>query len=104
MAAFPGDEILSEESPLQPSAYDGRVWFIDPLDDTKGYLAGRDTAGVMIGLRENGTPKLGVVYLPFRNEWYHAELGQGAFRVKNGQTVTLKVPIVLHKALQAQAL
>lgn len=69
--AFPNDEILSEESPLLPNSYAGRVWMIDPLDDTKGYLAGRDTAGVMIGLLEAGKPKLGVVYLPFRNQWYY---------------------------------
>lgn len=88
---FPNDEILSEESPLQPSSYEGRVWMVDPLDDTKGYVAGRDTPGVMIGLLEKGKPKLGVVYLPFRNEWYYGEAGKGAFRIKNGVTQQLHV-------------
>jgi len=90
--AFPDDEILSEESPLRPSSYEGRVWMIDPLDDTKGYLAGRDTAGVMIGLLEAGKPKLGAVYLPFRDEWYYGETGNGSFRVKDGHTMKLKAP------------
>jgi 3'(2'), 5'-bisphosphate nucleotidase len=90
---FPGDKILSEESSLRPESYEGRVWMIDPLDDTKGYLAGRDTAGVMIGLLENGTPKLGVVYLPFRDLWYFAEKDKGAYRVANGVKVDLKVPL-----------
>lgn len=90
--AFPDDEILSEESPLRPSSYEGRVWMIDPLDDTKGYLAGRDSAGVMIGLLESGKPKLGAVYLPFRNVWYYGEAGKGSFRVKDGETVRLKAP------------
>lgn len=89
--AFPNDEILSEESPLRPDSYNGRVWMIDPLDDTKGYLAGRDTAGVMIGLLENGEPKLGLVYLPFRDQSYFGEKGQGSYRVKNGKTIRLKV-------------
>lgn len=89
--AFPNDEILSEENPLQPSSYDGRVWMVDPLDDTKGYVAGRDTAGVMIGLLDKGKPVLGVVYLPFRNEWYCGEAGKGAFRVKDGTTQQLRV-------------
>jgi 3'(2'), 5'-bisphosphate nucleotidase len=88
---FPNDEILSEESPLQPSSYEGRVWMIDPLDDTKGYIAGRDTPGVMIGLSEKGRPILGVVYLPFRNEWYYAEKGKGAFRVKHNKTYQLHI-------------
>jgi len=89
---FPEDEILSEENELLPGSYDKRVWMIDPLDDTKGYLAGRDSAGVMIGLLEAGKPKLGAVYLPFRNEWYYGEAGKGSFRVKDGQTVRLKTP------------
>jgi 3'(2'),5'-bisphosphate nucleotidase len=88
---FPNDEILSEENPLQPSSYEGRVWMVDPLDDTKGYVAGRDTSGVMIGLLEKGKPIMGVVYLPFRNEWYYGEAGKGAFRVRDGVTQQLHV-------------
>jgi 3'(2'), 5'-bisphosphate nucleotidase len=89
--AFPNDEILSEENTLQPSSYEGRVWMIDPLDDTKGYVAGRDTPGVMIGLSEQGEPILGMVYLPFLSEWYYGELGKGAFRIKDGVTRQLQV-------------
>lgn len=88
---FPDDEILSEENPLQPSSYEGRVWMVDPLDDTKGYVAGRDTPGVMIGLLEKGRPIMGVVYLPFRNEWFYGQAGKGAFRIKDGRTKQLCV-------------
>lgn len=88
---FPNDEILSEENPLQPSSYEGRVWMVDPLDDTKGFVAGRDTPGVMIGLSKQGKPILGVVYLPFRNEWYYSEVGKGAFRIKDGVTQQLRI-------------
>jgi len=88
---FPLDEILIEENPRQPSSYQGRVWMIDPLDDTKGFVAERDTPGIMIGLLNHGKPALGVVYLPFRNEWYYGETGKGAFRVKNGVTRRLLV-------------
>lgn len=91
-AAFPGDDILSEESPLLPESYDGRVWMIDPLDDTKGYLRGENTSSVMIGLLEAGKPKLGLVYLPFRDEYYYGEVGKGSFVVRNGQTIRLKAP------------
>lgn len=88
---FPNDEILSEENPLQPSSYEERVWMVDPLDDTRGFVAGRDTPAIMIGLLEKGKPILGVVYLPFRNEWYYAEAGKGAFRVRAGVTQQLRV-------------
>jgi 3'(2'), 5'-bisphosphate nucleotidase len=90
-SAFPNDEILSEENPLQPTSYEGRVWMVDPLDDTKGFVAGRDTPGVMIGLLEKGKPVLGVVYLPFRNEWYYSEINKGAFRIKGDVTQQLQV-------------
>lgn len=88
---FPNDEILSEESPLQPSSYEGRVWMVDPLDDTKGYVAGRDTSSVMIGLLDKGRPVLGVVYMPMRNECYWGEVGKGSYRVKDGKATKLKV-------------
>ena len=92
VATFPDDEILSEENPLLPGSYEGRVWMIDPLDDTKGYLAGRDTSSIMIGLLDKGRPVLGVVYLPFRDEWYYGEAGKGSYRVKDGKTTRLQVP------------
>ena len=89
---FPKDEILSEENPLQPSSYEGRVWMVDPLDDTKGYVAGRDTSSVMIGLLDKGRPTLGVVYMPMRDEWYWGEAGKGSYRLKDGKTTRLQVP------------
>jgi 3'-phosphoadenosine 5'-phosphosulfate (PAPS) 3'-phosphatase len=90
--SFPNDEILSEENSLKPSSYDGRVWMIDPLDATKDYVGGGDGASVMIGLLEQGRPKLGVVYLPFRNEWYFGESGKGSFHVEAGISKRLHVP------------
>ena len=91
-AAFPDDEILSEESPLLPSSYSGRVWMIDPLDDTKGFLAGRDSSSIMMGLLKEGKPTIGLVYMPFRDEWYFGEFGKGSYRVKDGVTTRLQAP------------
>jgi 3'-phosphoadenosine 5'-phosphosulfate (PAPS) 3'-phosphatase len=91
-AAFPDDEILSEESPLLPESYAGRVWIIDPLDDTKGYLRGENTSSIMIGLLEAGKPKMGLVYLPFRNEYYYGEVGKGSFISRLGTVEKLQVP------------
>lgn len=91
-AAFPDDELLSEESPLLPGSYERHVWMTDPLDDTKGFLAGRDTFSIMIGLLDRGRPVLGVVYLPLCNEWYIAETGKGAYRMKDGIMTRLQVP------------
>jgi 3'(2'), 5'-bisphosphate nucleotidase len=46
----------------------------------------------MIGLLDKGRPVLGVVYLPFRDEWYYGEAGKGSYRVKDGETTRLQVP------------
>lgn len=92
-AAFPDDEILSEENPLRPESYVGRVWMIDPLDDTKGYLRGENTSSIMIGLLEAGKPKMGLVYLPFRDgEYYYGEVGKGSFVSRLDKVVKLQVP------------
>jgi 3'-phosphoadenosine 5'-phosphosulfate (PAPS) 3'-phosphatase len=94
-AVFPDDAILSEESPLRPESYEGRVWMIDPLDDTKGYLRGEDTSSIMIGLLEAGKPKVGLVYLPFRDEYYYGEVGKGSFVSRLGDVKKLQVPSTL---------
>jgi 3'-phosphoadenosine 5'-phosphosulfate (PAPS) 3'-phosphatase len=91
-AAFPDDEILSEESPLLPESYAGRVWIIDPLDDTKGYIRGENTSGIMIGLLEAGKPKMGLVYLPFRKKYYYGEVGKGSYVSRLGTVEKLQVP------------
>lgn len=65
---------------------------VDPLDDTKGYVSGRHTSSVMIGLLDKGRPTLGVVYMPMRDEWYYGEAGKGSYRVKDGKTTRLQVP------------
>ncbi len=45
----PNDAILCEESGYT-SGTSGHVWFIDPLDGTKDFVAGSDDFSVMIGL------------------------------------------------------
>jgi myo-inositol-1(or 4)-monophosphatase len=43
----------------------GRVWVVDPLDGTINYATGSPLCGVMVGLLEDGEPRLGVIDLPF---------------------------------------
>lgn len=81
-AAFPDDGILSEE------AFDDkerlskrRVWVIDPMDGTLGFIKRQDDFCVQIGLTERGKVILGVVFVPVENVLYYASAGAGAFRV-----------------------
>jgi len=79
-AAFPADEILSEES--RPDGEDllhiPRLWVVDPLDGTSNYRFGRPYWAVSVGYVEDGEPRAGAVYDPFRNELFFAESGRGA--------------------------
>ncbi|HEY0303828.1 MAG TPA: 3'(2'),5'-bisphosphate nucleotidase CysQ, partial [Longimicrobiales bacterium] len=90
-AAFPGEPILSEESADSHKRLDAkRVWIVDPLDGTKEFIAQNGEFSVMIGLAVDGTPVLGVVYLPALNVMYSAELGGGAYVERMGVKTRLQ--------------
>lgn len=78
---FPGDAILSEEEADDANhrLSKNRVWIIDPIDGTAGFVKRDGDFSVQIGLAENGVPVLGVVYLPFHDILYHAVKGGGSF-------------------------
>jgi len=65
-SAFPEDGIVAEESKDDPSVRTrrGRVWFVDPLDGTKEFLAKNGEFSVMVGLAVDGVAKVGAVYRP----------------------------------------
>jgi 3'(2'), 5'-bisphosphate nucleotidase len=92
--AFPEDGILSEEETdvVEIRASRNRVWMIDPIDGTWGFIKKDGDFGVQIGLVENEEVIAGVVFLPFHNEMYYASKGNGAFLIeKNGAPKRLKV-------------
>ncbi|RLJ70028.1 myo-inositol-1(or 4)-monophosphatase [Hydrogenivirga caldilitoris] len=61
------------------------VWYIDPLDGTKNYIAGFPIFGVSVGLTYRKEPIAGAVYLPAFNSMYWAGKDMGAF--KDGKTI-----------------
>ena len=83
---FSEDLILSEENSLTPDNYDGRVWMIDPLDDTKAFTNGLNAFSISIGCVINGVPEIGVVFAPARGILYYALKGNGAF-MKTGEEI-----------------
>src|ERR1041384_5971443 len=67
---FPADGLLSEESVDTVRRLDrARVWIVDPLDGTKGFIAGNGDFAVQIGLAVEGAAALGVVYQIGRASW-----------------------------------
>ena len=82
---FPDDGILAEES-LDTDRRLGkqRVWMIDPLDGTNGFIARQGDFAVQIGLAVDGISVLGVVFLPLADLLYHAVEGGGAWVERHG--------------------
>lgn len=78
---FPEDAILSEEEAddLDTRLAARRVWIIDPIDGTAGFVKKDGDFAVQIGLAEAGKPILGVVYMPAHKKLNFAVKGQGAF-------------------------
>lgn len=84
---FPDDGILSEEEPDNLERLTKRrVWMIDPLDGTAGFVKRDGDFAVQIGLSENSEPVVGVVFLPYENILYFASKSKGAFLVVNEAT------------------
>ena len=79
MAAFPDDEILSEESGKRGPEQSTVAWIVDPLDGTQAFAGGIDTFTVLLGRMSRGVPALGVVHFPVSGESYVAEHGKGAY-------------------------
>src|SRR5215218_7016746 len=77
---FPEDGILAEES-VDTDRRIGRerVWMIDPIDGTKGFIAGTGDFAVQIGLAVEGRACLGVLYAPATDVLYWAARGHGSW-------------------------
>lgn len=84
--AFPADAVLSEEEKddVEARTLKRRVWIIDPIDGTRGFINRDGDFAIQIGLAEGGEPILGVVYIPVYDVLYSASKGSGAFAVAAG--------------------
>lgn len=80
---FPADAILSEEAadPGDARLGNSRVWIIDPIDGTAGFIRNDGDFAVQIGLAVEGKPAAGVVILPAYDTIYYAARGLGSWSV-----------------------
>ena len=81
LSSFPDDGILSEEEVDSPHhrLSRPRVWVVDPIDGTWGFVKRDGDFAVQIGLAVDGEPVLGVVYAPLTDKLYFASQDGGAF-------------------------
>jgi 3'(2'), 5'-bisphosphate nucleotidase len=81
---LPGAAIVAEES--DPIAYAGfaraqAVWFVDPLDGTREFVAHNGEFAVMVGLAEQGRATVGVIVAPAWGRAFVGVVGEGAWEV-----------------------
>ncbi|MGX5844178.1 3'(2'),5'-bisphosphate nucleotidase CysQ [Mesorhizobium sp. ArgA1] len=101
---------LSEERPDSSHRLSHRrVWIVDPIDGTRGFVAGTDEWTISLALVEDGRPVAAVLFRPATDDLYHAVLGGGAFlngqqlRVSDGSLESIRVFTGPKKVLQEAA-
>jgi len=66
-ARFPGHGVLGEEFGAQ-AAGGSQVWVLDPIDGTRAFVSGLPLWGTLIGFRQDGAPRLGMLAQPYLGE------------------------------------
>jgi myo-inositol-1(or 4)-monophosphatase len=86
MRDAPGYGWLSEESADDPARLAARrVWIVDPIDGTRGFISGRSDWAVSAALVEAGRPAAAALFAPVTDELFLAVKGEGASR--NGEPI-----------------
>jgi histidinol-phosphatase len=75
---YPSHGVLGEEEE-EFIGSEKLQWILDPLDGTRAFTLGVPMFGILIGLLEQGMPRLGVIHLPVTNETLYAETGKGCW-------------------------
>ncbi|MEM8850899.1 MAG: histidinol-phosphatase [Pseudomonadota bacterium] len=78
----PDDGVLGEEQG-SVAGTTGWTWILDPIDGTRGFIAGTPTWGVLIGLQDQVGPRFGIIDQPFTGERF--EGGPGGARWRRGR-------------------
>ena len=90
-AVAPDIPVVSEENPKSHSRSATDAFFlVDALDGTREFIRA-DTRGaytVNIGLIEQGSPTLGLLFAPARGRFFHGVMGSGAY--ENGEAISVR--------------
>ncbi|MEM8839942.1 MAG: 3'(2'),5'-bisphosphate nucleotidase CysQ [Pseudomonadota bacterium] len=79
LSARPDYGWLSEESEDDEARLSAdRVFVVDPIDGTRGFLQGTENWMVSVAIVENGRPTMGALFGPVMERMYFAETGGGA--------------------------
>jgi 3'(2'), 5'-bisphosphate nucleotidase len=93
--AFPGTPVVAEESPPERFSHfreSERVFFVDPIDGTREYVARNGEFVVMIGVLEGERATASVIHAPVTGVAWAGLVGYGAFELgANGQRTPIHV-------------
>jgi len=96
-ARFPDHDFLGEEDESRPGRDSPYRWVVDPLDGTVNYVHGHPFYSVSVALAVHGSPVLGVVYDPNREECFVGTAGGGA--TLNGEPIRVSPETELARCL-----
>jgi len=90
--AAPGIPVIAEEEVAagRIPAHDQTYVLVDPLDGTKEFIRGGEDYTVNIGLIDNGSPKLGVVFAPATGRLHGGCVGEGAWVEEAGHRMSIR--------------
>jgi myo-inositol-1(or 4)-monophosphatase len=86
---YPDHGIHGEEYGIKQGKSD-LTWVLDPVDGTRAFVIGMPTWATLIGLYENGEPRLGVMSQPFVGDVFYGN-PEGAWLSHRGHTEKLNV-------------
>ena len=86
---YPTHGILGEEYGSKQGT-SGLTWVLDPVDGTRAFVIGMPTWTTLIGLYENGEPRLGVMSQPFVGDVFYGN-PDGAWLDHRGHVEKIKV-------------
>lgn len=76
---YPNIQFIGEENNLHVADFNQLCWVLDPIDGTTNYIHDYKCSVISLALLEKGKTILGVVYNPYLNEMFEAEIYKGAF-------------------------
>lgn len=95
MAHYPQFGFWGEES--GQAANQSNRWIVDPIDGTHSFAKGQYFWSISVALELEGQLVFGAVYAPALNDYYQAELNQGAW--KNGELIHVSAEEELASAM-----
>ena len=75
-----GETIAEEIAQIESFRDEDTIWVVDPIDGTVNYIHDYPQYAISIGVVHHRKLVAGVIYDPFREETFYAEIGCGAYK------------------------